>query len=276
MIKDIVVNPDGQNGKSAAEDYALSVASKLKAHITGIAIAIDPTVPGASMAFLPVGMLEATRRENESAAKNALERFAAVTTREGISADSRMLRAGFADAADQFGRIARRFDLVVVDQAEPDKNTIAAIISESTLFEAGRPVIVVPYIQRSPLKLDRVMVCWDGSRPAARAIGDALPILEWAGSVEVVIVASESRKQDEIEGADIGQHLARHGLKAEVNRIMRDDLEIADALLSHAMDSSADFIVMGAYGHSRQREFVLGGVTRSMLHYMTVPTLMSH
>lgn len=276
MIKDIVVNLDGQNGKSAAEDYALSVASKLKAHITGIAIAIDPTVPGASMAFLPVEILEATRRENEIAAKNALERFAAATTREGISADSRMLRAGFADAADQFGRIARRFDLAVVDQAEPDKNMIAAIISESTLFEAGRPVIVVPYIQRSPLKLDRVMVCWDGSRPAARAIGDALPILEWAGSVEVVIVANESRKQDEIEGADIGQHLARHGLKAEVNRIMRDDLEIADAVLSHAMDSSADFIVMGAYGHSRQREFVLGGVTRSMLHSMTVPTLMSH
>ncbi len=276
MVKDIVVNLDGQNGKSAAENYVLSAASKLGAHVTGIAIAIDPTLPPASTALLPVEILEAIRRENEGAAKKALERFAAATTREGISADSRMLRAGFADAADQFGRIARRFDLAVVDQAEPDKNTIAAMISESTLFEAGRPVIVVPYIQRSPFKLDRVMVCWDGSRPAARAIGDALPILEWAGSVEVVIVANESRKQDEIEGADIGQHLARHGLKAEVNRITRDDLDVADALLSHAMDSSADFIVMGAYGHSRLREFVLGGVTRSMLHSMTLPTLMSH
>lgn len=151
-----------------------------------------------------------------------------------------------------------------------------AIISESTLFESGRPVIIVPYIQKAPIKLDRIMVCWDGSRSAARAIADAMPFLEHAKNVEVVVVTNERGKRDEIEGADIGQHLARHGLKVEVTHITHGDLDVADALLSHSMDASADFMVMGGYGHSRLREFVLGGVTRTILRTMTLPTLMSH
>jgi nucleotide-binding universal stress UspA family protein len=137
-------------------------------------------------------------------------------------------------------------------------------------------MIVVPYIQKGPLKLDNVMICWDGSRPAARAIGDAMPLLEKAGRVEIVIVTNERGKQDEIEGADIGQHLARHGLKVDVHRLSGGTIDVADALLSHAADSGADFMVMGGYGHSRLREFVLGGVTRSILQSMTVPVLMSH
>jgi nucleotide-binding universal stress UspA family protein len=150
------------------------------------------------------------------------------------------------------------------------------MISESTLFGSGRPVIIVPYIQKAPLKLDRVMVCWDGSRPAARAVADAMPFLEWANQVEVVIVTNEPRKNNEIEGVDVGQHLARHGLNVEVRRIPRGNIDVADALLSHAADSGIDFMVMGGYGHSRMREFVLGGVTRSIFHSATVPTLMSH
>ena len=137
-------------------------------------------------------------------------------------------------------------------------------------------MIVVPYIQKATFKLDRVIVCWDGSRPAARAIADAMPLLERAGNIEVVMITKERGKQDEIEGADIGHHLARHGLKVEVNRITRDNLDVANVLLSHSADSDANFIVMGGYGHSRIREFVLGGVTRTVLHSMTTPTLMSH
>jgi nucleotide-binding universal stress UspA family protein len=103
-----------------------------------------------------------------------------------------------------------------------------------------------------------------------------MPLLERAGQVELVIVASDPGKQDEIPGADMGEHLARHGLKVDVNRITEGDIEVADALLSHAADASIDFMVMGGYGHSRLREFVLGGVTRSVLRSMTVPVLMSH
>ena len=119
------------------------------------------------------------------------------------------------------------------------------------------------------------MICWDGGRTAARAVGDAMPILERAKAVDIVIVAEE-RKNDEITGAKLSEHLARHGIKANVKRIARGGLGVDAVLLDYAADSSADFMVMGGYGHSRLREFILGGVTRSTLRAMTVPVLMSH
>lgn len=279
MIKDIVVNLTIREGGNPTGDYAVSLASTLEAHITGIAIAYDPTVPVSGMGYIPVTVgeaFEAQRRDNEAAANAVIDRFTAATTRAGVSSEPRMLNASLASAGDRFARIARRFDLAIVGQAKPEGSAVEAMISESTLFESGRPVIIVPYIQKAPLKLDRVMACWDGSRPAARAIADAMPLLERAGHVEVVIITNERGKQDEIEGADIGQHLARHGLNVEVNRITRGNIDVADALLSHSADFGADFIVMGGYGHSRLREFVLGGVTRSVLRSMAVPVLMSH
>jgi nucleotide-binding universal stress UspA family protein len=276
IIKDIVVNLSVAEGGSYAGDYAVSVAAALEAHLTGIAFLYDPVVPVGATGYIPPEVIETQQSDAQRAAKAALARFNAATGRAGISAEPTMLPASFAGAGEQFGLIARRFDLAIVGQAEPEKGAVEELIAESTLFEAGRPVIIVPYIQKAPLKLDRVMVCWDGSRPAARAIGDAMPLLARAGLVEVVIVANERGKQDEIAGADMGQHLARHGLKVDVKRIVGGDIDVADALLSHAADSSVDFIVMGGYGHSRLREFVLGGVTHAILRSMTAPVLMSH
>jgi len=276
MFRDIVVNLSVRKGSKAVGDYAVSVAETLEAHLTGVAVAFVPSIPGASLGYLPIETIEAQQRENEMAAEDAVDHFTAASAKAGVAAERRVLRTGFPAAAEQFSRIARRFDLAIVGQVEPDVNSVEAAIAESTLFDSGRPIVIVPYIQKAPLTLERVMVCWDGSRAAARAIADAMPLLERAGSVQVVIVASERGKYDQIEGADMGLHLARHGVKVEVTRIARGKIDVADALLSHAADCSADFMVMGGYGHSRLREFVLGGVTRSMLHSMVVPTLMSH
>jgi nucleotide-binding universal stress UspA family protein len=134
----------------------------------------------------------------------------------------------------------------------------------------------VPYIQRAGLSLNQVLVCWDGSRAAARAIGDAAPFIERAKKVDLVIVASERSKSDELPGADMGQHLARYGHSVEIKRLVAPDTDVANTILSYAADSSADFLVMGGYGHSRLREFILGGATRGILGAMTLPTLMSH
>jgi len=276
MFKDIVVNLSVRKGSKAVGDYAVSVAETLEAHLTGVAVAFVPSIPGASLGYLPIETIEAQQRENEMAAEDAVDHFTAASAKAGVAAERRVLRTGFPAAAEQFSRIARRFDLAIVGQLEPDVNSVEAAIAESTLFDSGRPIVIVPYIQKAPLTLERVMVCWDGSRAAARAIADAMPLLERAGSVQVVIVTSERGKYDQIEGADMGLHLARHGVKVEVTRIARGKIDVADALLSHAADCSADFMVMGGYGHSRLREFVLGGVGRSMLHSMVVPTLMSH
>jgi nucleotide-binding universal stress UspA family protein len=120
-----------------------------------------------------------------------------------------------------------------------------------------------------------VLLCWDGGRIAARAIGDAMPFLVRAKAVDLLIVAEE-RKNVEVTGARMTEHLARHGVKAEVKRIAKGNLTVADAILDYAADKGADFMVMGGYGHSRLREFLLGGVTRRILGSMTVPVLMSH
>ncbi len=276
MIKDIVVNLSVGERASPAGDYAVSVAAAFDAHLAGIAFLYDPIIPVSGAGYIPAEVIESQERENEAATKAALDRFNAACKRAGVSAEPLTLSASFSGVGDQFGRIARRFDLSIVGQSEPETSAAEEMIGEAALFESGRPVIVVPYIQKAPLKLDRVMLCWDGSRAAARAIADAMPLLERAGQVEVVIVANERGKQDEIEGADMGAHLARHGLNVEVKRTVLGDIDVADVILSHAADAGSDFIVMGGYGHSRLREFVLGGVTRSIFRSMTAPVLMSH
>jgi nucleotide-binding universal stress UspA family protein len=126
------------------------------------------------------------------------------------------------------------------------------------------------------MKLDRAMICWDGGRAAARAVADSMPLLKKAKQVEIVVISDKPARQDEVLGADLGQHLARHGLKVTVKRITSPDIDVPSTILSYAADSFADMIVMGGYGHSRLREFVLGGATRGLLESMTVPVLMSH
>jgi nucleotide-binding universal stress UspA family protein len=276
MIKDIVVNLSVSEGGSPAGDYAVSVADALKAHLAGIAFVYDPIVPVSGAGYMPPEIIETQQADNEAAAKAAVDRFAEAARRAALSAEPVALTASLAGASDQFGRLARRFDLAIVGQSPPETSSVEDIIAETTLFTSGRPLILVPYIQKAPLKLDNVMVCWDGSRQAARAIGDAMPLLVKSKRVEVVIVTNERGKEDEIEGADMAQHLARHDLKITVHRTSGGGIDVADALLSHAADSGADFMVMGGYGHSRLREFVLGGVTHSILRSMTVPVLMSH
>jgi nucleotide-binding universal stress UspA family protein len=276
MIKDIVVNLGVGERANQAGDYAVSFAAAFDAHLAGIAFLYDPIVPISGAGYIPADVIDTQERDNAAAAKAALDRFAAASKRAGISAEPLTMSASLGGVAEQFGRIARRFDLSIVGQAEPGTSAVEDVIAEAALFESGRPVIVVPYIQKEPLKLDQVMVCWDGSRSAARAIGDAVPLLKKSKRVEIIIVANERGKQDEIAGADMGAHLARHGLNVEVRRMALGDIDVADVLLSHAADSGCDFIVMGGYGHSRLREFVLGGVTRSIFRSMTVPVLMSH
>ena len=275
MIKDIVVNL-GLGAHDPAGEFAISVADAFKAHVLGVAFSYEPIIPGSVMGGIPPEFIESQRVESDKKARAAVSRFEQAAKRAGISAETSILSASISGAADKLGRLGRRFDLVVVGQANSDKAMPDEVVDEGVLFESGRPVIFVPFIQKAGLKLDRVMVCWDGSRAATRAIADSMPLLKKAKAVEIVMVASKAGKTDEIPGAHIGQHLARHGLKVDVKRITSPDIDVPSTILSYAADSSADMIVMGGYGHSRLREFILGGVTRGILETMTVPVLMSH
>src|SRR5258705_7465554 len=198
--------------------------------------------------------------ESEKAALAAIERFEAAARRSLISAEHRVLKAIGASVPVILSKLARRFDLSVFMQSEPNGVDNDDMI-ETSLFQSGRPLIVVPYIQKEGLKLDHVVCCWDGSRAAARAVNDGLPLLVKATTVDLLIVVNEKTNTapNEIRGADMAKHLARHDVKVQIVTISAADFDVTKAILSYVADISGTLIVMGGYGHPKLREVILGG-----------------
>ena|SRR6516162_4770023 len=276
MVKDVVVNLTGGHPQDFAADFAISLAAGFSAHIAGVAFIYEPIIPGDMLGGIPTDLIEVQREENRKTAEAAVDRFEAAAKAAAVSAETRVVDASLAGAADLFGRIARRFDMAVVGQARREQGASEELLIEGALFGSGRPVVVVPYTQQEGLRLDRILICWDGSRPAARAIADAIPLLSRAKTVDIVVVIGERDKSGEITGRNMRRHLARHGIETEIKHITASGGVAQNAILAHAAETGATFIVMGGYGHSRLREFILGGVTRSILKSMPVPVLMSH
>jgi nucleotide-binding universal stress UspA family protein len=275
MIKDILVNLAVDGERNTARDYAISAARMLDAHLTGVAFAYEPVEIGTIFDGIPEDIIATERKIRADAAKAATQKFDEIAKQTTFSAESRVLSVTGAGSGEAFGRLARNYDLSIVRQVEPDADFPADLIIEGALFESGRPVLIVPYIQAEPFRLDRVLLCWDGGRSAARAVGDALPLLARARAVEVITIAEKEHRM-EISGADIAHHLARHRIKVDLKNIVAPDTDVAATILSYVADTDTDLVVMGGYGHSRFREFILGGATRGMLGSMTAPTLMSH
>jgi len=146
------------------------------------------------------------------------------------------------------------------------------------MLSVGRPVLVGPYVGEFKALAEHVLLCWNAAREAARALTDALPLLQRAKKVTILSANPEQTPSGhgEAPGSDIALYLARHGVRAEASRAVSKEVDIGSLILSRAFDVGADMIVMGAYGHSRVREIVLGGATRTVLASMTVPVLMSH
>jgi nucleotide-binding universal stress UspA family protein len=277
MIKDIIVHLEHRIARDPARDFAVTIAETFDAHVAGVAFAYTPDFPGYVMLETPPDILAQMMAESEKAALAAIERFDAAARRSLISAEHRLLKAIGASAPVVLSRLARRYDLSVFMQSEPNGVDNDDMI-EASLFDSGRPLIVVPYIQKEGLKLDHVVCCWDGSRAAARAINDRLPLLAKATTVDLLIVVNEKTNsaQNEIRGAEMAKHLARHDVKVQIVTIPAADIDVANAILSYVADISGTLIVMGGYGHPKLREVILGGVTRNMLKSMTVPVVMSH
>jgi len=212
----------------------------------------------------------------EQRAAAAQAAFHAALAREGIAGEWRTSRVVATAEAVVHARYA---DLAIVGQTDPDHQGPGALpLAEDVLLDSGRPVLIVPYVGRFADVGQRVLVGWNASREAARAVNDALPLLAHATSVTVLSVnpVVGSTAHGEVPGADIGVHLARHGVKVAVETTQVSALDASDVLLNRAADLGADLIVTGGYGRSRMRELVLGGVTRDLLRRMTVPVLMAH
>jgi nucleotide-binding universal stress UspA family protein len=270
-IKDVVVVLDASS--RTVGPYAASLASLFGAHLTATMLVHDPTAsvawPEASVPLL-TSVLESSREE----ARRVLEAFATTAQGLGVAVETEPVEVTLGLPGRALGPLARHFDLAVIEQPNPDAPGDREIMVESVLFESGRPALIVPYVPIAPFRLETVLVAWDGSATAARALGDAMPFLERAKRVEILIIADEP-SETEASGQRIVHHLERHGIDAQLHRLPSAG-DVASTLLSHAFDAQADLMVMGGYGHSRVREFILGGATRGILEAMTLPVLMAH
>jgi nucleotide-binding universal stress UspA family protein len=234
-----------------------------------------PRYPAYVGVDLPPSVRDEQRRWLGERARQAEARFQGRAGRHGIRAEWRV------DEGDVVGAVkrhARYADLTVIGQGLDLKDAPRELmfLPEELVLGVGRPMLVVPRYGTFERIGERVLIAWNGSREATRAVHDAIPILQRATQVTVLSIDPDEASQPRTPSADIALHLARHGIAAEADSTASLDIGVGDVLLSRAADLGADLIVMGAYGHSRVREMVLGGATRHLLQHMTVPVLMSH
>ena len=277
--KDILVVLDDMPECEARVDVALGLARTHDAHLIGLMVIEPVPIPTYAMSQFPPEVMEARRRMEEEARARVRAKFERRAGASGVPYEWHTTDGDAVKAVSLFGRHA---DLAVIGQENPDRGAFGASadLAESVVLASGRPVLIVPYVGTYSNAGRRVMVAWDASREAARAVADALPLLQAAESVVTLSANPGSGprpdRHGDLPGADIARHLARHGVNVEVHRIEARDVAVADMLLNRIADESIDLLVMGAYGHARVREIWLGGVTRDVLRHMTVPVLVSH
>jgi len=276
-LKDILVHVDSSKHNPARLEAAINLAAAHESHLTGLYVLTHAHIPGYIRAQISNEVLEMQAKAAEEAAAKAEANFRDLASKAGLEFEWRQVSG---EMIDTLSLHARYSDIIIAGQADPDDGDLngGADMPDRLILSVGRPVLLVPYVGKYPTMGSRVMVAWDGSRLATRAVNDSMPVLKKAKHVDVMAVnqADADESHGEVPGADICLHLARHGVKAEAHHVSASDVDPADMLLSRAADEGIDMIVMGAYGHARWRELVLGGVTRHMLQHMTVPVLMAH
>lgn len=282
--KSILLHLQDAPGAEDSRQLAIKLGRDHEAHLTGLAVGVEPTVP--TYGYHPM-LIEALEVQREAIAEEAgalAQAFNRQMEQEGLAADSRVEVSLPGLYSDTICRHARYSDLVIMTQPDPDKpNPAGRHLPEHVILGCGCPVLLVPYIGTTSNATNgafgkRVLVAWNASREASRAIRDAMPLLTRAHEVHLLVVKPKTGPDGHGEdpGADIALYLARQGCKVEVQTIKATNLAPEEAILSSLTDFGADTLVMGAYGHARLRELALGGATQHILEHMTVPVLMSH
>ena len=275
-IKDLAVHVDHRDHCRPGIELAIALAERTGAHLTGIYVDSVPMAPElVAMSAAPV-LLETITQEQEERAESARAMFEEMASKAGILHGTRRARGPMFAALNTH---ARYCDMLVLTQdGDGESGPVLGGFTDYAVMDSGRPVLVVPFVGAALPVDGTALVAWNGSRESARAVNDALGLLALAAKVEVVVVEPEDTELSNapLPGADLCEHLARHGLRAEAHVIPGSDVDAGNLLLSHAADVGANLLVMGAYGHSRLREMVLGGMTRHMLLHGTLPVLMSH
>lgn len=275
MLKDISVLLPVDRPAGALIDCAASVATLFEAHLDGIACvyqALNPMIASEAAAVVMAAEYEAGVEQ----AAAVLDQFEIATRKLGVPHDAKSTFDVSYAATRTVTQMSRLYDLNIVAQPDRSNPSQTDFLSETVLFGSGRPMLMVPYITHAPIKTDRVLICWDGGIPATRAVHDALPFLRKATTIDVIAINENENAAGEASSAGLIAHLARRDLTATPYRLTADGPNIHNAILSLAADNNTDLIVMGGYGHSKLREFILGGTTRGIFESLTVPALISH
>lgn len=263
-----------------AIDRAVRIARRLGGHVTALGVQIRIEAPKNALAEALLGLeqLAADERARSAASISAeLERFRKDAIGIGLDADVAIKPTRLYEEAGAVVAHARTRDITIVPvgpTAESDQG-----VAERLLFESGRPILVAP--EGGPLDAETgpyqsVAVAWDGSRCAARALGDAMPILKKAGDVRLLCVLNEKPSVKHGCADDLLRHLALHGIKARVDEVDDAGRSVADVFRDYVAGAGVELLVMGGFAHSRAREMLLGGATSGVLEAPFVPTLMAH
>lgn len=264
-------------------DASGAIARQFDAHLIGLYV-----LPAAKV-YSDVGMLatpilfEGYRDLFESKLEEVCKKFEARVNQDGLKAEWRAVDSNSPDIAESAIAHSRSAELVITSQIErgPDRDIEGDLVARLVL-ESGRPVLIIPkqghFAPRGECIAKKAIVGINGTRECSRAMFDALPLLRLVKETRLVWVDPyrQSREAGDVPGAEEAAVLSRHGIKAVAEPMMTDGHNAGEALLMRANDLGADFLVMGAYAHSRMREFVFGGATRYVLEHMKIPVLMSH
>lgn len=273
--KTILVHIDSGKRCPARVEMAARLASRHDAHLIGLYAPLSVETPSRVMVKGWEAIIESMKQREAAQATLAEAAFNKAVTAAGLVSPE--WRSSLRNAAEVVSLHARYADLLVLGQRDPaEDHGLEHDFVEQVVLGSGRPAVVLPYVGAFATIGKRILVAWDTGREATRALTDAIPLLRLADEVKVIVISPKQDGHGAQPGADIGLYLARHGVRIEVKAEYGEVLDVGNELLSRTADFGTDLIVMGAYGHSRLRELIMGGATRTIIDSMTVPVLLSH
>lgn len=276
--RSIFIHVDDGDDSARRLDIAIRLAQVYPAELVGAYLVPGHNPSPFTSAMMASEIVRRRMRQNDDDVRAAEGRFRAAAAAAGIARVA--WRSPSGDPFDVAVLESRYCDLAVLGQPDRDHANAAfnTELANAVLMQAGRPVLFVPVYGVEKTLGERILIAWKDSRESARAVADALPLLKDAKEVHAVTIASdaEESRRDIMTDRQVHQFLLRHNVDATVKRVVAQDVEAGELLLSHAADISADMIVMGGYSRPRITQLVWGGVTRVLLNSMTVPVLMSH
>lgn len=275
-IKDILVHIDDTPQCEKRFVLAMKLAKQHQAELFTLFSEADPNILGIST------NKEKRRKQYKKSSDDAHKKYQKLAEKESVKLQWNTAKPPKSEdsVTDQLIHFTQHMDLTIVGQYHRPSASgrIPSDLAERLVLETGRPILIIPYAGKFKEIGKRVLIAWNTGRESVRAANDAIPLVQHAKKVSVIAINPRKghKRHGEIPAADIARHLSRHGIKAVAEHLSTSDIDPGNMLLSCAADESADLLVMGAYGHHRFRELILGGVTQDILKHMTLPVLMSH